>query len=136
MKSNYYKFYYIASLMLLLGIISTFFMLAGILSSDEMSEDISDMHKYDSSAVICTAVLILLSLIFIFLKNIICLTLSIITASSVIRSLFGRSRLDKDNKLLSLIEAIYVDNDCSYFKMVHAFYTSSLHQLSSEIDRY
>lgn len=136
MKSSYYKFYYIASIMLLLGVISTFFALAGIVSSDEISEEVSDMHKYDKTAAVCLAVLILLSLIFIFLKNIICLTLSIMTASSVIRSLFGRSRLDKDNKLLSLLEAIYVDNDCSYFKMVYSFYTSSLHQLSSEIDRY
>lgn len=136
MKSKYYKFYQIASIILLLSIISVFFALAGIISSDELSEDISEMHKFDRPALLCIGVLIVLSIILISLKHIICLILSVVTALWVKRSLFGRHRLAEDNIRFSLLEAIYVDNDCSYFKMVRSFYTSSLHQLSSEIGNY
>ena len=136
MKSKYYKFYQVASIILLLSIISVFFALAGIISSDELSEDISEMHKFDRPALLCIGVLIVLSIILISLKHIICLILSVVTALWVKRSLFGRHRLDEDNIRFSLLEAIYVDNDCSYFRMVHSFYVSSLHQLSSEVDCY
>lgn len=136
MKSKYHKFYQVASIILLLSIISVFFALAGIISSDELSEDISEMHKFDRPALFCIVALIVLSIILISLKHIICLILSAVTALGVKRSLFGRHRLDKDNIRFSLLEAIYVDNNCSYFRMVHSFYTSSLHQLSSEIDCY
>lgn len=136
MKSKYYRFYQSASMVLLVGIILVFFLLAGILSADELSENISEIHKYDQSGLVCAISLIVLTVIFVSLKHIICFILSVITASGVRRSLFGRRRLDVGTARFKHLEAIYVDNDCSYFKMVRSFYLSSLRQLSAEIDRY